>query len=231
MPAGDVVPLDRAAAIFSEELHDHPDDPAIYLDRAAALADAGDFAGAVADCDAAVRLDPDGEVALVCRGNFLASSGELDRAMADFDAAIGLDPGYALAHYSRGFTAALNGDARRALADLDEAIRLDPRDPIAPRARAWLLAVWPDPDLRDAPAAVASATLACELTDWSDAPSLAALAAAHASAGDFAAAVATQEKAVALRPEGPARIEGHRRLALYRGGSPYRDVADDGSSA
>jgi tetratricopeptide (TPR) repeat protein len=231
VPAGDVVPLDRAVAIFGEELRDHPDDPAIYLDRAAALAESGDLAAAVADCDAAIRLDPESEVAHVCRGNFLASSGDLDRALADFDEAIRLDPGYALAHYSRGFTAVLKGDARRALTDLDEAIRLDQRDPVAPRARAWLLAAWPDPALRDAPAAVASATCACELTDWSDAPSLAALAAAHASAGDFAAAVAAQEQAVALRPEGPARIEAHRRLALYRNGSPYRDVADDASTA
>jgi tetratricopeptide (TPR) repeat protein len=230
-PAGDVVPLDRAVAIFSEELRDHPDDPAIYLDRAAALAEAGDFPAAVADCDVAIRLDPESEVAHVCRGNFLASSGEFDRALADFDRAIQLDPGYALAHYARGFTAVLKGDARRALADLDEAARLDPRDPVAPRARAWILAVWPDPDLREPSAAVASATRACELTDWSEAPSLAALAAAHASAGDFASAVATQEKAVALRPEGPARIEAHRRLALYRSGSPYRDVADDASTA
>ncbi len=223
-PAGDVVPLDRAVAIFSEELRDHADDPAVYLDRAAVLADQGDFAAAVADCDAAIRLDPESEVAHVCRGNFLASSGELDRALADFDRAIQLDPGYALAHYSRGFTAVLKGDARRALADLDEAARLDPRDPLAPRARAWLLAAWHDPAVRDPSSAVASGTRACELTDWSDAPSLAALAAAHASAGDFAAAVSTQEKAVALRPEGPARIEAHRRLALYRGGSPYRDA-------
>ncbi len=231
VPVGNVVPLDRAVAIFGEELRDHPDDPAIYLDRAAALAEAGDLAAAVADCDAAIRLDPESEVARVCRGNFLASSGDLDRALADFDEAIRLDPGYALAHHARGFTAALQGDARRALADLDEAARLDPRDPAAPRARAWILAAWPDPDVRDAPAAVASGTRACELTDWSDAPSLAALAAAHASAGDFAAAVSAQEKAVALRPEGPARIEAHRRLALYRSGSPYRDVNDDGSPA
>jgi serine/threonine-protein kinase len=231
VPAGDVVPLDRAVAIFSEELRDHPDDPAIYLDRAAALAEAGDFPAAVADCDAAIRLDPESEVAHVCRGNFLTSAGNLDGALAAFDRAIELDPGYALAHYSRGFTSVLKGDSRRALADLDEATRLDPRDPVAPRLRAWILAAWPDPALRDPAAAVASATRACELTEWSDAPSLAALAASHASAGDFASAVSTQEKAVALRPEGPARIEAHRRLALYRGGSRYRDVDDGGSTA
>jgi tetratricopeptide (TPR) repeat protein len=226
VPAGDVIPLDRATAIYSEELRDHPDDPAIYLDRAAAWAHTGDFAAAIADADTAIRLDPDSEVAHACRGNFLASSGDLDGALAAFDAAIRLDPGYALAHYARGFTSALKGDLSRALAAFAEATRLDPRDPAAPRAQAWLLAAWPDSTQRDPAAAVASATRACELTDWSDAPSIAALAVAHAASGDFAAAVAVQEKAVALRPDGPIRIEANRRLALYRAGQPYRDVSD-----
>jgi tetratricopeptide (TPR) repeat protein len=224
VPVDEVIPLDRAVAIFTEELRGHPDDPAIYLDRAAAWAHVGDFTAAIADADAAIRLDPENEVAHTCRGNFLASSGDLDGALAALDAAIRLDPAYALAHYARGFTAALKGDLSRALADLDEAARLDPHDPAAPRARAWLMAAWPDPACRDAPAAVAAATRACELTDWSDAPSVAALAMAHAASGDFAAAVSVQEKAVALRPDGPIRIEANRRLALYRSGQPYRDV-------
>ncbi len=225
VPAGEVVPLDAAVALFSEELRAQPDDAPIYLDRAAARADAGDYLGAVSDCDVAIRLDPTNEVAYVCRGNFrFLGPGDIDAAAADFDEAIRLDPGYALAYYSRGFAAALTGDLDRALTDLAEATRLDPRDPIAPRARAWLLAIWPDPSLRDAEAAVASATRACELTDWSDAPSLAALAAALAEAGDFDAAASHQEKAASLRPEGPARVESLRRLALYRDRTTYRDA-------
>ena len=85
----------------------HPHDPAIYLDRAAVRADAGDYIGAIVDCNESVRLDPGNEVAYVCRGNLLGSSGEPGRALADFDAAIRLDPNYALAHYARGFTCVL----------------------------------------------------------------------------------------------------------------------------
>ena len=224
--AGEVVPLDEAVAIFSEELRACPDDAAIYLDRAAARADAGDYAGAVADSDAAVRLDPSSEVAHVCRGNFLVATGDLARALADFDEALRLDPGYALAHYARGFALVMRGEFARALADFDDSARLDPHDPAAPRARAWLLATCPDPSLRDPARAVASATLACELTDWSDPPSLGALAASCAATGDFDAAVAHQEKAASLRPEGAGRAESFRRLALYRDGRPYSDPPD-----
>ena len=73
---------------------------------------------------------------------------------------------------------------------------------------------------------MASAALACELTDWSDSPSLGALAASCAATGNFASAVAHQEKAAALRPEGPGRVESLRRLALYHDRIPYRDAPD-----
>ncbi len=51
------------------------------------------------------------------------------------------------------------------------------------------------------------------------------LAAAHAEAGDFAAAAASQEKAIAELPDGVEKDDYRTRLALYRAGKPYHGTS------
>jgi hypothetical protein len=58
------------------------------------------------------------------------------------------------------------------------------------------------------------------LTGWKDAFKLETLAAACAEAGDFAAAVRWQEKALELHTGDPK--PARERLALYRQRRPYR---------
>ena len=81
-----------------------------------------------------------------------------------------------------------------------------------------MLATCPEARLRDGSKAVASATRACELTQWKVAHPMAALAAAYAEKGDFKSAMKWQQKAIELSPENdPAsrtyRI-GSRTLSL-----------------
>jgi tetratricopeptide (TPR) repeat protein len=91
--------------------------------------------------------------------------------------------------------------------------------------RAHLLATCPDARFRNGKEAVASATRACDLTTWQNPDALAALAAAHAEAGDFARAVAFEQKALDLYA--PVRWLPDRwrpdRMAAYKAGRPYRD--------
>lgn len=81
---------------------------------------------ALADFDAAVRLDPDYPAAFNARGNIHRDRKEFDKALADFETAVRLDPASASALTSRGLVR-LEGknDREGALADYEAAIRAD----------------------------------------------------------------------------------------------------------
>jgi tetratricopeptide (TPR) repeat protein len=112
-------------------------------------------------------------------------------------------------------------EARRGF---EAALKLDPPDWVQ-RDYALFLATCPDAKYRDGKRAVELAHKAIELagkdTDWRF---YAALAAAHAEAGEFDSAVADQRQALedkSLDAEDRKALE--RRLELYRMEKPYRD--------
>jgi tetratricopeptide (TPR) repeat protein len=94
----------------------------------------------------------------------------------------------------------------------------------ASNAFAWLWATSPDAKFRDGKRAVEFATRACELSHWKEAYPIGTLAAAHAEAGDFDAAVMWQEKAQTLYKDDKDREKGLDRLVRYKAHKPYRDV-------
>jgi hypothetical protein len=59
--------------------------------------------------------------------------------------------------------------------------------------------------------------------EWKDGCSLGSLAAAHAEAGDFDAAVTWQTKANARYTDAEDKQKGDQRLNLYREKKPYRE--------
>jgi len=63
---------------------------------------------AIADCDAAIQLDPNYAQAFNFRGLAYEDKGDIDRAIGDYSETIRLDPGYAPAYHNRG-----RPDARR----------------------------------------------------------------------------------------------------------------------
>jgi Flp pilus assembly protein TadD len=75
-------------------------------------------------------------------------------------------------------------------------------------------------EFRNGEKAVASATRACELSDWKDWQCLRTLAAAHAEAGDFPKAIEWATKALELAPE-PAKEGVREHLSLYRNNKPF----------
>jgi len=74
---------------------------AAYYNRGNAHSAKGDFAAAIADYDAAIKLDPKNARALTNRGTAHSEKGDAEAAFADFDEAIKRDPRFASAYFNR----------------------------------------------------------------------------------------------------------------------------------
>jgi len=86
---------------------------------------------------------------------------------------------------------------------------------------AWRQATYPVAELRNGQEAIEKATKACELNDWQNPEYVDTLAAAYAEAGNFAAAIMWQRKAIDLLTEEPRpRSDFEARLKQYESGQP-----------
>ena len=95
---------------------------------------------------------------------------------------------------------------------------------------AWLLATYPDPNVRDGAEAVRLAERACELTDRGNAALLATLAAAYAETRDFSRGVAAAEEALrkahAIGDTESAKLSENILMAL-RADLPFRHKSEE----
>jgi tetratricopeptide (TPR) repeat protein len=73
-----------------------------FNNRGTAYAKKGDFDKAIADYDAAIRIDPKIPSTYGNRGLALVKAGQFARAVADFDQALAGNPKDALSLYNRG---------------------------------------------------------------------------------------------------------------------------------
>jgi lipoprotein NlpI len=87
-----------------------------------------DPAGAMADFNQAIALDPKESNAFANRGNLRKSQGDLTGATADYDHAIELSPKTSLFFFGRGVIKRAQGDLDAASADYNHAIELNPKN-------------------------------------------------------------------------------------------------------
>ncbi|MBN9122638.1 MAG: tetratricopeptide repeat protein [Planctomycetes bacterium] len=223
---GELVLLSEAIDFYTKAIKADELDAYMYNLRGWAAYLLGKPTDAIKDFDKFLELVPAAAtghrvVGLSNRGLVLAETGKFDAAVRDLDEAVKLNHPPAL--LNRGWVCELKGDYRKAEADYAAALKNHPRDPLALNNMAWLKATCPDAAVRDGKEAVKLAQQVCERTDNREGMFLDTLAAAHAEAGDFAAAVKAQERA--LEDTGYARKEGEgaqKRLQLYKDKKPYR---------
>ena len=137
----------------------------------------------------------------------------------------------AQAYNNRGLAYVKKGEHDKAIADYGKAIGINPKHARTYNSLAWLLATCPEPKYRNGYKAVDLARKALELEPESDKYFLDTLAAAHAEAGDFEAAISAQEKAIQLlREKGrPDEVEKKlseysKRLEHYKARKPWRET-------
>ncbi len=107
--------------------------------RGGAYARQGIYDKALADLDAAIRLDPKSAYAYLERAGCYYMQGRYDRALADTNQSLRLDPKNADASSVARRATTRSKTCAKALADLDEAIKLNPRHAVALARRADLL--------------------------------------------------------------------------------------------
>ena len=90
-----------------------------------------DYDRAIADYDAAIKLNPNYAAAYNSRGLAYDEKRDSDRAIADFSQSIKLNPNDPLVYNNRGFAYRNKGDTDRAIADYQQAIKLDPNYALA----------------------------------------------------------------------------------------------------
>ncbi len=158
-------------------------------------------------------------------GLVLMRLGRHAEALPQFRAAVETAPEHVQARNGLAGCLVRIGRGEEAVAAYREVIRLQP-DWVEPMRRlAWLHATHPSPAVQDPSRAVQLAEQVVRRSDGRDPVMLDTLAAAYASAGRFAEAVATAERAAALAAERRPAVarEIQRRKRLYEQGRPYRE--------
>jgi tetratricopeptide (TPR) repeat protein len=223
----EVIPFETAIEVVTQKIKDQPTEWA-YRCRGACWCVREDYDRAIADFDAAIKLDPSSASAFANRGIAYERKKNYKMAVADYTEAIRLDPKYPNYYFDRGNANRLAKNYQDALDDYEAAIKADPNFAAGYVNRAWLRATCPETQFRNGKEAVESATKACELSGWRASSHLDVLAAAYAENGNFDEAIKWQNSAIHNLPEGEkairARFDAH--LKSYQEKRAWRD---DGS--
>jgi tetratricopeptide (TPR) repeat protein len=106
-----------------------------------------DLAGAIADFNWAIALDPDDASTYYNRGRTYRALKQYDLAITDFNQAIALKPDIAVYYRDRGEAYTNLKDYDSAMADYNQAIALDPDFPVYYNDRGWVYTALKQYDL------------------------------------------------------------------------------------
>jgi tetratricopeptide (TPR) repeat protein len=219
--------FDAALRDFNRVIELNPGLAVAYRNRAELLAALGRMEEAISDYNQALDSLPNDAQLYRDRAYAYQHLGDFSKSMADFNRALEIVPGDPDAMTQRGNLAAEQGNYDQAVDDFQRALAKDPNWAEAHRSLAWLAATCPNPNFQNPHEAIAAAERAAKLAPANDYLILDTLAAAHASAGHFDQAGGLQQQAIACAPPEIAPSL-KQRLALYRNGQAFRNVAAPG---
>jgi len=130
------------------------------------------------------------------------------------------------AHYQLAMALTAQGKSKEALAHYRRGLKSFENIPAGLNNLAWILATYPDPQVRNGSEAVTLAEKACNLTEYKEPVLVGTLAAAYAEVGRFAEAITAAEKARALAEAAGAEglaANNVTLIELYRAGKAFRD--------
>jgi tetratricopeptide (TPR) repeat protein len=214
---------DEAISCYRQTLLLKPYHVEAHSNLGSVLSAQGKFEEAIKHFRQALQIKPNFAEVHYNLGLALKSQGKPDEAIKHFRQALQVKPDLAEAHNNLGLALTMTGKLDEAIGHFREAVRLKP-DYLAPLNRmARILAMHPEPKLRDPSQAIELAKRAAELTGYKDATILETLAAAYAAAGQFDQAVKTAEAALSLATAAQAdELANHirKQIQLYRQAKP-----------
>jgi tetratricopeptide (TPR) repeat protein len=157
------------------------------------------------------------------RGMAYFQINDFEKAIADFTQAARLNPDRPDVLCWRGRAHYAVRDHTNAIADYNNVLNAKPDHSAALNELAWLLATSHDKSLRDGKRAIELATKCCQLTEYKDAHTVDTLAASHAEAGDFDAAIEWSTKALELEKSDGPRDQLIKHLDCFRAHMPWRE--------
>jgi tetratricopeptide (TPR) repeat protein len=173
-----------------------------------------------------MRIEPKNFDAQLNLASALAIQNKVEEAIASYQKALQLDPNSALAHYQFGaalFDAKRDGEAVR---QLREALRLSPNATLTLDKLAWILSTSADASLRNGKEAILLAERACQITQNTNAITLATLSAAYAEDGQFEKAIVVAQRSQTLTDavKAPKLFELlKRQINSYTARRPFRN--------
>ena len=212
---------EEAIEVFSEWVAVDSRNPDAFVGRSFAYISIGNFQNAIADATKALELDSAHSAAHAALAFALHSAGQKTAAMASIGRSIKSDKSSPAAYFVRAEISVLEGQYKQAVADLKTVVRLLPNSATAHTKLALLYAACPAPSVRNEKLAVAMATTACELTNWSGWQPIGALAAARAEAGEFDEAIKWATRAADDAPDEHKPVF-RQYLELFRQSKPVR---------
>ena len=165
-----------------------------FGERARAYFRKGQLDRAVADINAAIKLEPRNREWLKLRGQMHSYMGNHDDAIADFGAMIALDGHDVEAYRMRASEHYQKNDFKTALTDVETAIKIAPKDPHNYSLRGQLYFATGDYDH-----AIAGMDAAIRL-DPTNLPLLASRAAMFQQMGQYDRAIADCDRMIAMKP-------------------------------
>ncbi|WP_198141383.1 tetratricopeptide repeat protein [Verrucomicrobium spinosum] len=214
---------DEAVQTATEAIGISPKEETFYQLRGKAWQEKGESEKAVADYSEVLRISPRDSKVQCERGRLYKMLGKPDLAEKDFTAVVERSPKSLEGWTLRALLYLNEGRWIECLRDGDRMLALKPDMPEALSMQALVLAMAPDPTIRDGKRAVAKGTRACELTQWQDWQNMSHLASAHAESGEFQAADKVLQRALALAglPESAVNQLQDMRLQYAKGKPLY----------
>ena len=150
-------------------------------------------------------------------------AGKFDECIRMAEKGLEIFPNSASLHRNLGYALSSEHRYKKAIQHINRSLEIEPNNIRVKADLAWILAVNPDPNIRDPAHAVSLSKEICQATNYEDAHLIDTLGVAYASSGRFTEAVEAAQKGLRIINKNDINLKEtmQERLDLYKASMPY----------